>query len=137
MNSATEVRVATFTETHERLREWATAENWKHATEMHKSAYFTRTTNEIQESVLEHVRQHYCSTPYVAEKPITMALFRLTDTEEFEKNRCNRRLQQLPMVVHGVFDEAVEPCIVDFANKRLGGGWLSYGCVQEEILGSC
>ncbi|CAE7031185.1 PARG [Symbiodinium sp. CCMP2592] len=127
-------RIATFTETHERLQAWATAENWKRATEIHKAAYFTRTTNEIQESVLEHVRQHYCSASYVAEKPITMALFRLKDLEDFEKGRCKRHIRQLPLVVQGVFDEATEPCIVDFANKRLGGGWLSYGCVQEEIL---
>ena len=128
------VRVTTFTDTHERLKEWASQENWQRATEVHKAAYFTRTTNEIQERVLEHVRQHYCNASFVADKPVSMALFRLKDCEEF-KNRCKQKqVLQLPLVVHGVFDEATEPCIVDFANKRLGGGWLSYGCVQEEIL---
>ena len=128
------VRVATFTDTHERLKDWASAANWKHATEVHKAAYFTRTTNEMQEQVVDHVRRHYCSSSYISEKPVTMALFRLKNGEEFESRCMQRRILQLPMVVHGVFDEAEEPCIVDFANKRLGGGWLSYGCVQEEIL---
>ena len=35
-------------------------------------------------------------------------------------------------VVFGVFNEEKDPCVVDFANKRLGGGWLGYGMAQEE-----
>ena len=127
------VRVATFTETHERLKDWATRENWQRATDIHKGAYFTRYTNEIQEAVLEHVRQHYCSAKYLAHEPVLMALYRFEDASEF-KDRLTRRITHLPAVVHGVFDEKNERCVVDFANKRLGGGWLSYGCVQEEIM---
>ena len=49
------VRVATFNDTHENLRKWATRENWQRATEIHKGAYFTTdTTNEIQEAVLDY-----------------------------------------------------------------------------------
>ena len=40
----------------------------------------------------------------------------------------------VPELVVGVFDEKKEACIVDFANKRLGGAWLSYGMVQEEKM---
>mmetsp|Transcript_3766 Transcript_3766/g.8789 ORF Transcript_3766/g.8789 Transcript_3766/m.8789 type:complete len:414 (+) Transcript_3766:27-1268(+) len=128
-------RVAAFTETHEKLKSWATQENWKRATAIHKAAYFTRTTSEVQEQVLEHIRSHYCSRPYVADEPVIMALFRLKDVGEFERVCCSRaKVLELPLVVRGVFDEKRERCVVDFANKRLGGGWLSYGCVQEEIL---
>lgn len=129
------VRVATFTEKHESLRKWATRENWRRATEIHKGAYFTRYTNEIQEAVLEHVRQHYEKTDRVEDEPVVMALYRFEDRDEFEERRFSKmRVAKLPAVVHGVFDEKTERCIVDFANKRLGGGWLSYGCVQEEIM---
>eukprot|EP00438_Fugacium_kawagutii_P001010 Skav209967 [mRNA] locus=scaffold4929:19121:24758:- [translate_table: standard] len=127
-------RVATFTETHESLRKWATKENWQQATEIHKGAYFTRYTNEIQEAVLEHVRAYYERTEYEAKEPVSMALYRFEDQKEFEERINTMRVRQLPAVVHGVFDEKNERCIVDFANKRLGGGWLSYGCVQEEIM---
>lgn len=128
------VRVATFNDTHENLRKWATKENWQRATEIHKGAYFTRYTNEIQEAVLEHVRQHYEKMPYKADEPVVMALYRFEDRNEFEDRLNKMRVTKLPAVVHGVFDEKNERCIVDFANKRLGGGWLSYGCVQEEIM---
>ena len=128
------VRVATFNDTHENLRKWATKENWQRATEIHKGAYFTRYTNEIQEAVLEHVRQHYEKMPYKADEPVVMALYRFGDRNEFEDRLNKMRVTKLPAVVHGGFDEKNERCIVDFANKRLGGGWLSYGCVQEEIM---
>lgn len=125
------VRVASFSERPEHLRQWATQENWKRATAVHKGAYFTRYTNELQESVLEHVRQHYVSTKYVTEGPVIMTLYRFEDEV---KEQFNSRVTSLPSVVHGCFDDKTERCIVDFANKRLGGGWLSYGCVQEEIM---
>ena len=127
------VRVATFEESHERLRQWATKENWQRAAEIHKGAYFTRGTNEFQDSVLEHIRQHYCGTKYFAHEPVVMALYRCEDRSEVNK-RLQKRVNHLPAVVHGVFDEKNEKCVVDFANKRLGGGWLSYGGVQEEIM---
>ena len=128
------VKVSTFSDTHEQLRTWATKENWQRATEIHKSAYFTRYTNEIQEAVLEHVRQHYEETQYKAKELVVMALYRFEDYNDFEDRFNKMRVRKLPAVVHGVFDEKNEKCIVDFANKRLGGGWLSYGCVQEEIM---
>ena len=40
----------------------------------------------------------------------------------------------VPVLVEGIYDEKTERCVVDFANKRLGGGWLSYGMVQEEKM---
>eukprot|EP00931_Biecheleriopsis_adriatica_P102061 TRINITY_DN77087_c0_g1_i1.p1 TRINITY_DN77087_c0_g1~~TRINITY_DN77087_c0_g1_i1.p1 ORF type:complete len:424 (+),score=96.58 TRINITY_DN77087_c0_g1_i1:169-1440(+) len=127
-------RVAAFSDTHERLRSWATAENWKKATAVHKGAYFTRTENLAQEAVVDHIRKHYVDNNFEASEPVEMALFRLEDTEVF-RDRCRRTtVAQLPAVVHGVFEEEREPCVVDFANKRLGGGWLGYGCVQEEIM---
>ena len=72
--------------------------------------------------------------PYKADEPVVMALYRFEDRNEFEDRLNKMRVTKLPAVVHGVFDEKNERCIVDFANKRLGGGWLSYGCVQEEIM---
>jgi len=128
-------RVALFSETHENLRNWATEENWKKATEVHKKAYFTRTENLAQEAMQQRVRSHYTSVQsYVAKAPIKAALFRLDNKEEFTQRCSICKLKSLPSLVSGKFDEKSEPCIVDFANKRLGGGWLGYGMVQEEIM---
>jgi hypothetical protein len=130
------VRVALFSETHERLRAWATKDNWRKATEIHKGAYFTRTENLVQEGVLEHIRQHFVDgcKDYVARAPVEAALYRLGDEDVF-RQRCRSALvTRLPAVVAGVFDEKREACVVDFANKRLGGGWMSYGMVQEEKM---
>ena len=89
---------------HESLRKWATRENWRRATEIHKGAYFTRYTNEIQEAVLEHVRQHYEKTDRVEDEPVVMALYRFEDRDEFEEHRFSKmRVAKLPAVVHGVF----------------------------------
>jgi len=130
-------RICLISESHEKLRRWATVENWRKATEIHKAAYFTRTENLVQEAVLERIRQHYVSEKWKCHAQGTLvqaALFRLTDREVFRKLRQTTLLTQLPMVAYGMYNERVEECIVDFANKRLGGGWLSYGMVQEEKL---
>lgn len=128
-------RIVLLQETHEQLKAWATSENWKEATRIHKAAYFTRTENLVQEAVLEKIRSHYVSVPtYEAQRPVQAALFRLEDDVEFKQLCEKSTVDQIPMVVRGVFDERAERCIVDFANKRLGGGWLSYGMVQEEKM---
>ncbi|CAE8618400.1 unnamed protein product [Polarella glacialis] len=131
-------RVALFSDSHERLRDWASSsERWREATRIHKAAYFTRTENLAQEAVVERVRQHYCDASaagYVARAPVQAALFRLEDEAVLQLLCDERKIQRLPAVVLGVFDERAERCVVDFANKRLGGGWLSYGMVQEEIM---
>lgn len=127
-------RVALISETHENLRDWATAENWRRATEIHKAAYFTRKENPVQEEVLQRVRAHYASSQHVAHVPVQAALFRLSSRISLESLCENTVLKRLPSIVFGVFDEREERCVVDFANKRLGGGWLSYGMVQEEKM---
>jgi len=130
-------RICLLSESHSTLREWATEENWKEATRIHKGAYFTRMTNEVQEAVLQRVRAHYASTTlaYSADAaPIQAALFRCTDEAALRNLSATKLVLSTPSVVRGVFDEQTERCIVDFANKRLGGGWLSYGMVQEEKM---
>jgi len=127
-------RVAVFSDTHENLRSWATSDNWKRATAIHKKAYFTRTENLVQEAVVDHVRQHYTIAGYSPSQPVQMALYRLEDQQRFQERCRQTKVTSVPAVVHGVFDEENERCTVDFANKRLGGGWLGYGCVQEEIM---
>lgn len=128
-------RVQLLEETHGNLREWATAENWKEATRIHKAAYFTRAANLVQETVLEKIRQHYVSDlNYGPNSKIKAGLFRLEDEAEFQQLCKSRRVEKLPMLIRGAFNEKAERCIVDFANKRLGGGWLSYGMVQEEKM---
>lgn len=130
-------RVTLISESHERLREWATAENWREATRIHKAAYFTRTENLAQEAMQQRIRQHYVSNhspQHVGRHPIQAALFRLDSEAEFQKSCDSTVVSAIPSVVFGKFDEKRERCIVDFANKRLGGGWLGYGMVQEEIM---
>lgn len=128
-------RIAVLSDTHENLARWASADNWKAATQIHKAAYFTRTENLVQEEVLQRVREHYTSAVgYVSKAPIQAALFRLEDADLLKEKFALSQVTELPRVVRGVFDEKTEPCIVDFANKRLGGAWLSYGMVQEEKL---
>lgn len=130
-------RVTLISETHANLRAWATEENWREATRIHKAAYFTRTENLAQEAMQQRVRQHYVSShspQYTGSKPIQAALFRLDDETEFKQHCDSTAVSTIPSVVFGKFDEKRERCIVDFANKRLGGGWLGYGMVQEEIM---
>lgn len=134
-------RIALIFESHEALKDFASSpERWAEATRIHKAAFFTRAENKYQEAVLEHLRQHYCSarttsgTPYAAKKPIQAALFRFEDEAALKKLCDEKTVTSLPSVVRGIFDEKKERCIVDFANKRLGGGWLSYGMVQEEKM---
>lgn len=130
-------RVCLLSESHATLREWATEENWAEATRIHKGAYFTRMTNQVQEAVLQRVRAHYASTTmaYHAEAmPVEAALFRCTDEAALLSLCSSTPVHSTPSVVRGVFDERTERCVVDFANKRLGGGWLSYGMVQEEKM---
>jgi len=128
-------RVALFSESHEALRAWATADNLRKATRIHKAAYFTRSENLVQEAVVERVRQHYVdATDYVAETPVQAALFRCEDEEVVWNRSASELVTRIPSIVRGVFDERSERCVVDFANKRLGGAWLSYGCVQEEKM---
>ena len=50
-------RLALFSERHETLRQWATADNWRKATARHKAWYFTRTENLTQEKVVDQIRQ--------------------------------------------------------------------------------
>jgi len=117
------------------LRQWATASNWRQATAIHKQAYFTRSENLVQEDVLEKVRQHYVSTTEALdEKCIKAALYRLEDESKLKEMLDATLVSSIPAVVFGVFQEDKEGCVVDFANKRLGGGWLSYGMVQEEKM---
>jgi len=128
-------RVAVFSETHEHLREWATSDNWSAATKVHKSAYFTRSENRTQEDVIERIRQHYVSSSgYVGHMPVQAALFRCEGEGEFREKVQNAIVRTIPSIEFGVMTEDTERCVVDFANKRLGGGWLSYGMVQEEKM---
>lgn len=62
------------------------------------------------------------------------ALFRCEHADAFHKTLSQALVSHIPTVVFGKFDEKHERCLVDFANKRLGGGWLGYGHVQEEIM---
>jgi len=43
-------------------------------------------------------------------------------------------VEHAPAVLPGGFPEEKVECMLDFANKRLGGGYLTYGMVQEEKL---
>lgn len=130
-------RVALFEETHANLAAWSSEGNWKEATRVHKKAYFTRFNNPLQEEAVERVRQHYvsqCATGYEAKHLVQAALFRCDDDQAFKKQLEQAKVTTIPAIAFGKMDEKNERCIVDFANKRLGGGWLSYGQVQEEIM---
>ena len=50
--------LALFTETHERLRIWASEENWRKATHVHKTAFFPRGENLVLEAVMQDIRAH-------------------------------------------------------------------------------
>lgn len=131
------VRVTHFAETHESLSTWATSENWREATRIHKAAFFTNAKrfNLAQELIIEKIRDHYVASSkngYVAEKPIQAALYRCEDTTEMLDRAQKLQLTSIPSIVRGTFNESEEPWIVDFANKRLGGAWLGYGMAQEE-----
>lgn len=127
-------RVVLFSERHRALAAWATEENWREATRIHKAAYFTRTQNLVQEEVLQKVRKHYVESRGDDDRLVQAGLFRCDDIPAFKAVCASSTVRRIPSVVHGVFDEKGERCVVDFANKRLGGGWLSYGMVQEEKM---
>jgi len=128
-------RITLVSEQRGALRRWATASNWRQATAIHKGAYFTRSENLVQEDVVEKVRQHYVSASEALDAQyVKAALYRLEDDSKLLALLDSTRLGHIPSVVYGVFQEHKESCIVDFANKRLGGAWLSYGMVQEEKM---
>lgn len=127
-------RIALFSERHRALVAWATDEHWREATRVHKAAYFTRSQNLVQEEVLQKVRKHYVASADNGDRKVQAALFRCDDVLAFKRLCAAATVRIIPAVVHGVFDEKGERCVVDFANKRLGGGWLSYGMVQEEKM---
>lgn len=127
-------RIALFSEKHSALAAWATEENWREATRIHKAAYFSRSQNLVQEEVLQKVRKHYVESRGNDGQLVQAALFRCDDVPAFKAVCASTTVRRIPAVVHGVFDEKSESCVVDFANKRLGGGWLSYGMVQEEKM---
>jgi len=126
--------ITVFTEKHRVLAAWATEENWREATRVHKAAYFTRFENLAQEDVLQKVRKHYVTSRDNGDREVKAALFRCDDVSAFRGICASAIVRRVPAVVHGVFDEKGERCVVDFANKRLGGGWLGYGMVQEEKM---
>ena len=126
-------RVATIAEAHESLREWATESNWREATRVHKNG---RHGNTVQEEILQRIRAHYQEADPGKNAPtVRAALFRCNNAAEFS-SLCERTAvsSKPPTLVKGTYDEKREKCIVDFANKRLGGGWLSTGMVQEEKI---
>eukprot|EP00966_Prymnesium_polylepis_P120844 2792439-Prymnesium_polylepis.1 len=126
-------RVTLLGESHETLRQWATEASWAEATRRHKGAYFKRSENLVQEGVVDRIRAHYQSCAAPRARPVQAALFRCDEsTEQFASLRASTCTALVPELIEGTFDEKAERCIVDFANKRLGGGWLSYGMVQEE-----
>lgn len=130
------VRLALLQETHENLRRWATAANWAEATRRHKAAFYDRYENLEQESLVETIRAHYhsfVSSTAASNSQVDAALFRCED-DAFGALTSSIRVTGLPDLITGIYDEKIETCIVDFANKRLGGAWLSYGMVQEEKL---
>ena len=127
-------RIALFSERHETLRRWATEANWRDATTRHKTWHFLRTENLTQEAVVDRVRQHYQSCTHEPGRRVQAALYRCDGAGAFASLRRSCAVARVPTLVDGVYDEKVERCIVDFANCRLGGAWLSYGMVQEEKL---
>ena len=86
---------------------------------------------------MEKIRQYYIDCKrrgYRAKEPVVAALFRCDDMNELETQLRQAKVLSIPSIAFGKMDEKNERCIVDFANKRLGGGWLSSGQVQEEIM---
>jgi len=129
------VRVTLVSEPRGVLRQWASESNWREATRIHKKAYFTRTENLVQEEVLQRVRQHYVAcTEALDDQLVEAGLFRLEDEAVLLELLGQTRFTHIPEVVLGVFAEEKDPYVVDFANKRLGGGWLGYGMAQEEKM---
>jgi hypothetical protein len=135
--------VVNLEDTHENLRRWASETNWHAATQIHKRMYFTRTTNEEQEQILKVLRQHYISASlptsngghgYQAPQPVQASLFRLVNMSEFSAPWHITLLKQIPTTTYGPIQEEKMRYVVDFANKRLGGAWLSYGMAQEEKM---
>ena len=131
-------RAQFVSESHDTLRQWATATNWREATRRHKAAFFNRFENLEQEALVEKIREHYHAFTHDAlshPRPalVQAGLFRC-DAAAFEALCASTRVCGTPEVVAGVYDEKRETCIVDFANKQLGGAWLSYGMVQEEKM---
>eukprot|EP01062_Namystynia_karyoxenos_P032423 TRINITY_DN23907_c0_g1_i2.p1 TRINITY_DN23907_c0_g1~~TRINITY_DN23907_c0_g1_i2.p1 ORF type:complete len:446 (+),score=90.95 TRINITY_DN23907_c0_g1_i2:78-1340(+) len=129
-------RVTSMGATRGELRRWAAdPANWQLALERHKGAYFTRKTNGDQEALLDTVRSHYASAAAATEDhQIGAVLYRVRDFTAAQELAGRTQVTRVPPLVSGVFDEQRENCVVDFANKRLGGGWMSYGMVQEEKM---
>lgn len=54
--------------------------------------------------------------------------------QDSKENVKIRRVEVRSLDEEGIEDYYCKGIMIDFANKRLGGGVLKNGCVQEEIL---
>eukprot|EP01012_Entosiphon_sulcatum_P055477 TRINITY_DN7748_c0_g1_i1.p1 TRINITY_DN7748_c0_g1~~TRINITY_DN7748_c0_g1_i1.p1 ORF type:complete len:782 (+),score=101.45 TRINITY_DN7748_c0_g1_i1:22-2346(+) len=89
--------------------------------------------------ILEYFKTMAKRTAYLEQDPSQERSIRITrgaiDPEQINWNDSTHPL--CPVVVHNLgesLDDAEGMLKVDFANKCIGGGAISYGCVQEEIM---
>eukprot|EP01135_Chromosphaera_perkinsii_P005850 Nk52_evm10s368 gene=Nk52_evmTU10s368 len=79
---------------------------------------------------------HYFNRVAVQQVPIGTITFERKVSRDFPAwEECTEKLRQCTFLAEGkIEDEGCEYVMLDFANKFIGGGVLSRGSVQEEIL---
>jgi len=84
----------------------------------------------LQMDLLNALRKHYIRyAPSLGSKKVTI---KLQKCKEFFLKDCDNKIIQ-PTFRYGEYDHEAT-CIVDFANRVFGGGFLSHGFAQEERL---
>lgn len=91
---------------------------------------YHRTVAHDQVELIESLRKNYSKygKHYQPDKVIRVRRHQICSFDLKSSNTIH-----LPTFVHGIYNKD-SGVVVDFANKNLGGGFLTYGLAQEEVM---
>eukprot|EP00397_Hematodinium_sp_SG-2012_P008588 GEMP01008653.1.p1 GENE.GEMP01008653.1~~GEMP01008653.1.p1 ORF type:complete len:686 (+),score=105.32 GEMP01008653.1:83-2140(+) len=93
---------------------------------------FNRMTAPRQEALLEKSRLKYIELAQRC-KPDREIIIERHEVKDFDLLNVPHDQIELPKFSHGLYN-GHSGAVVDFANEHLGGGFLTYGCAQEEVM---
>jgi len=85
--------------------------------------------NPFQVELVEQLRQRYIEAKGDPNHEVVVRKYKLPSTFEWKTTNSAQRI----VLVNGLY-RPDQPNHVDFANKNIGGGFLTYGMAQEEVM---
>jgi len=84
-----------------------------------------------QRELVSSMRKNYVESTYNTHQEITFKTYRC---DKFVVSKMDQKVNWVMPEISPGFYSKKDMCIVDFANSQLGGGFLTYGCAQEEVI---